>query len=229
MALYQSELYHSLGLDLFLSSGSYKVCYILLPVRPEEDDMLWYQEMASELGIHLVIVSGMDWNNQLTPWTAPSLRKRDSDFGGGAMAFLDELSQDIFPYVERKLGFGKRVWRSMVGVSLSGLFSVWSLYKSDLFNAMGSISGSFWYDGFEEWIRKQDGISSGNIDKLIMLLGEKEKDSRNGRLAKVESASRAVYELLRPMTVKSELGLVEGTHFSSLRPRMERVLRFLGG
>jgi predicted alpha/beta superfamily hydrolase len=109
-----------------------------------------------------------------------------------------------------------------LGVSLSGLFAVWSAFNSDAFTNIISISGSLWYDGFVEWMNGQ--TLSPQLKKVCMLLGEKEKNSKEKRMATVEERTLAAANILKTKSQAAVLfELVEGTHFSPIMPRMERA------
>ena len=58
-----SRIYHELNLDI-VTTESGDVCYVLLPEKMKEADM--------------------DWNDMLTPWKAPALTPKESDFKGKA-------------------------------------------------------------------------------------------------------------------------------------------------
>ena len=58
-----SRIYHELNLDI-VTTESGDVCYVLLPEKMKEADM--------------------DWSDMLTPWKAPALTPKESDFKGKA-------------------------------------------------------------------------------------------------------------------------------------------------
>jgi predicted alpha/beta superfamily hydrolase len=112
--------------------------------------------------------------------------------------------------------------RTLLGVSLSGLFAVWSAFSTDAFTNIISISGSLWYDGLVEWMKEQ--APSPRIKKVCMLLGEKEKNAKEKRMATVEKRTQAAANILKEKTQASvTFELVEGTHFSPIMPRLERA------
>lgn len=98
----------------------------------------------------LVTVSGLNWEAELSPWAAGNLFKYSEMFTGGADAYLKLLTQEIMPQAESML-FGKIAWRGLAGYSLAGLFTVYALYKTDLFSRAASMSGSLWYPGFKDF------------------------------------------------------------------------------
>ena len=93
----------------------------------------------------LVTVSGLNWEAELSPWTAGNLFKYSEMFTGSADAYLQFLTQQVIPQAEA--GLNGVLWRGLAGYSLAGLFTVYALYKTDLFSRAASMSGSLWYPG----------------------------------------------------------------------------------
>ena len=133
--------------------GNWKVCYILLPEGAMPEVLKWAEKAADENSCDLVLISGMDWNADMSPWMADGVMKKEKVFYGGAPTFLKELVKDSIPTVEQWLGL-KDPRRYLMGISLSGLFAVWSLVQTDIFKGVASVSGSLWFDGFVEWLAK---------------------------------------------------------------------------
>ena len=141
-----SRTFHSFHLDIS-TSDSNRICYIVLPERVKENEKTWLDRMAETLSANMVVVSGLDWETDLTPWKAPGLKA--GEFAGKAQAFLDIFAGDLMVNVESSLRINK-VRRFICGISLSGLFGVWASCRRELFEGVASVSGSFWYDGFTE-------------------------------------------------------------------------------
>ena len=202
-----------------------KVCYMILPegIKGELCDGL--KELSEKHGVSIVVIEDVNWNDDLTPWPAVGVFKKAKPFGGKAAAFLDKLTHEIIPEAERNMGI-EDAERTLLGVSLSGLFAVWAAFNTDAFANIISISGSLWYDGFVEWMKEQ--TPSSQLKKICMLLGEKEKNAKEKRMSTVEERSLAAADILKEKsqaTVTFEL--VEGTHFSPVLPRMERAMMAL--
>ncbi len=181
--------------------------------------------LSEKHGISIVVIEDVNWNDDLTPWLAVGVFKKAKPFGGKAAAFLNKLTNEIIPEAERGLGI-EDAERTLLGVSLSGLFAVWSAFHTDVFTNIISISGSLWYDGFVEWMKEQ--TPSPQLKKICMLLGEKEKNAKEKRMATVEERTLDAANILKEKsqaTVTCEL--VEGTHFSPILPRMERAMMTL--
>jgi predicted alpha/beta superfamily hydrolase len=202
-----------------------KVCYMILPEGIKGDLYDGLKGLSEKHGISIVVIEDVNWNDDLTPWLAVGVFKKAKPFGGKAAAFLNKLTNEIIPEAERGLGI-EDAERTLLGVSLSGLFAVWSAFHTDVFTNIISISGSLWYDGFVEWMKEQ--TPSPQLKKICMLLGEKEKNAKEKRMATVEERTHDAADILKAKsqaTVTCEL--VEGTHFSPILPRMERAMMAL--
>ena len=208
-----------------VKQSSNKICYMILPEGIKGDLCDGLKGLSEKHGISVVLIEDVNWNDDLTPWPAAGVFKKAKPFGGKAAAFLDKLTHEIIPETERDLGI-EDAERTLLGVSLSGLFAVWSAFNTDAFTNIISLSGSLWYDGFVEWMKEQ--TPSPQLKKICMLLGEKEKNAKEKRMATVEERTLAASDILKAKsqaTVTCEL--VEGTHFSPILPRMERAMMTL--
>ena len=199
-----------------------KVCYLILPEGVSKDLNDDLQELAERFSLSFVMVEGADWNDDLTPWPAPGVFKKAKPFGGRASAFLAKLCNEIVPKAEGELGL-TNPQRTLMGVSLSGLFAVWTAFNTDVFQNVISISGSLWYDGFAEWVKTRE--ISPKVENICLLLGDKEKNAKEKRMATVEEKTSEIAAMLKEKCQgKVVFELVEGTHFSPVVPRMVKAL-----
>lgn len=204
-----------------------KICYMILPEGIKEDLANGLERLAEKYGVSIVVINDVNWNDDLTPWPADGVFKKAKPFGGRAAEFLDKLTRDIIPETEEHLGIVNPE-RTLLGVSLSGLFAVWSAFKADAFTNIISISGSLWYDGFVGWMK--ENAPSPNIKKVCMLLGEKEKNAKDKRMATVEECTNTAVNILKEKSCADVVfELVEGTHFSPIMPRLERAFEVVYG
>lgn len=214
--------------DIVLAEGSGRVCYILLPEGLKDDGRAWMESAAAKYGVNVVALSGMDWNDSLTPWSAAGVFRKAKPFGGNAAGFLTELGGRIFPDIEARIGLGQPAERCLAGISLSGLFALWAAFSSDLFTGIASISGSLWYDGFAEWTKGR--TLSPAVKRIFISLGDREKNSKDKRMATVETMTREVVDTLRTKGATPEFLLeADTTHFSPLVPRLEKAFDSLYG
>lgn len=212
-----SRIYHSLHLDIS-TFGSDRICYIILPEKLKEKEHPWLDRMAEQTSTNIVVISGCEWENDLTPWKAPGIK--DGMFGGKAQYFLEMLKGDLFFNLESSLRIQKPK-RHLIGVSLSGLFAIWSTGCMPLFESVGSVSGSLWYDGFLEWMNARDEF---HCSSYYFSLGDKEKDGKNKRLSVVEDATLEAIELLKSKGKEVFFEYNEGNHFGPLIERIEKAI-----
>lgn len=218
-----SRAYHQLVFAIAEVPGCNAVCYMLLPQGATAEIGKWAEKAAAEFGCNLVLVSGMDWNKDMTPWPADGVMKKEKSFGGEAGVFAKELLGDYIPNVEKwlKLSSPKRY---IIGVSLSGLFALWALFKTDCFDGLASVSGSLWYDNLVDWVGKNRPMSSA---RLYMSLGVREKNTPDKKMARVEECTNAIAEHLKEQGHDVIFEMVPGTHFSPVAPKFERALAAL--
>lgn len=220
----ETRSYHGITLDI-AKAISDRLCYILLPEGLKEDGQAWMENASKKYGITIVIISGMDWNDSMTPWSAEGAFKKGKPFGGHAESFLSSMKNDYFQSIESSLGI-KHAVRSIVGVSLSGLFALWAGFRCDLFTGIASVSGSLWYDGFADWADKH--TLSPAVEKIYLSLGDNEKKSKDKRMANVESATQQIIDSLRSKEKAVEFSLEKNTtHFSPVVPRLDKALESL--
>ncbi len=197
-----------------------KIAYILYPM-----DMLagWIEPAARKYGVTIVAVTGMDWQNVFSPWPAPGVPKGDPDFKGESPEFLKLLQEKVIPQVESELGMSPSAERSLVGVSMSGLFALWQWMVCDTFINIASLSGSFWYEGFMEWMKSR--TIPAKIGKGYFLLGDQEAKSKV--FGTVGVNTQEIITLLRDAGIDVEFQSVPGNHYSDPIPRLDRAFTAL--
>ena len=199
-----------------------KIAYILYPM-----DMLnsWIEHAAEKYGVTIAVITGMDWQNVFSPWKAPGVPKGDPDFKGESPEFLNLLQNKIIPKIETELGMDTNSVRSLVGVSMSGLFALWQWMVCDTFQNIASLSGSFWYEGFIDWMERiyiphKKGMG-------FFLLGDQESRSNVKVFNTVGINTDLIIKLLEASGIKTEFESVPGNHFSDPLPRLEKAFEAL--
>ena len=212
---------------IYAAQDTNKICYMILPEGIRENLDVGLKELAGKYVVSIVVIPDINWNDDLTPWATEGVFKKAKPFGGRAVSFLDKLTNEIIPETEKTLRV-EDAERAIMGVSLSGLFAVWACFNTNAFTNIINISGSLWYDGFTEWMKEQ--TPSPQLKKVCMLLGEKEKNAKEKRMATVEERTHAAAEILKANSQASVLfELVDGTHFSPILPRLERAFEVVYG
>ena len=114
-----------------------------------------------------------NWDNDLSPWE--SKRIKGKYFNGDGIKTLNFIKNDFFPFFENKFPEIKNKPKIVGGYSLSGLFSLYCFYSTDIFIGVGGMSPSLW---FEDWFKFMKDHHANNKDSLIYLsLGDIEEKS----------------------------------------------------
>lgn len=171
-----------------------------------------------------LIAIDVDWNRDLSPWPAPRAFRGGEDFTGGAADFLRELTERLIPEAEARLP-APPAHRMIAGYSLGGLFAVYAALNSECFDLAASMSGSLWYDGFAEEAVSRAGEC--RAARMYFSLGEREKQTRNQRMARVEECTRRVEAALRASGVETRLEMNPGGHFQDVPKRIARGIAAL--
>lgn len=205
------------------SSGSKdKIAYILYPI-----DMLadWIEPAAQEYDTTIVVVTGMDWQNVFSPWAAKGVPKGSPDFKGESPQFLKQLQQQVIPSVESSLGISNDATRTLVGVSMSGLFALWQWMVCDTFANIASLSGSFWYEGFLDWFMNRPVPAKSG--KAYFLLGNQESKSKVKAFCSVAENTEQIISRLSTAGIDVKFQSVPGNHYSDPIPRLDKAFSAL--
>lgn len=207
-----------------IPSGGDKIAYILVPMEGNE---LEISAIAEKHMVSVVIVGGMDWDDDLTPWPAHGEPAGSAPFKGHAHEFLCRLQDNVLPHAESLLKCRVEPRRDLFGVSLSGLFALWQWVVCDTFTNIASISGSFWYDGFVEWLSRQR--LSAKSGRGYFSLGDKEKYSPVPKFRTVEARTAQVLSILESQQVDVTFRSVPGNHYQFFLKRLSLAFDSLYG
>lgn len=183
----------------------------------------------------LVSIYTNDWNGNLTPWPAKKAFAKGEDFTGQAEEYLQLLTTELIPQIEElisKQGIVMRR-RMLAGYSLAGLFTLYAVTKTNLFQAVASVSGSLWYDDFAEYFIRQ--VSEWKLNKelvckhIYLSLGDKEARTNNERMAKVQDKTEEIYHVLCLAGIDTFYELNPGNHFANVEDRMAKAITWMFG
>jgi predicted alpha/beta superfamily hydrolase len=180
--------------------------------------------LLADIRLALVCVVTPDWNGELSPWPAPRAFASGEDFTGGADAYLKLLTEEIVPEAEARLNIVPSQ-RYLTGYSLAGLFALYAVTKTALFDGFGSMSGSLWYDGFTDYLARHKTLCSANRGYLS--LGDREAITKNPRMAKVLDCTRQAEGLLKANGMEMLFELNHGNHYADVPARLARGIRWL--
>lgn len=198
------------------------ICYILYPL-----DCLgeWIEQAAKALGVSIAVITGMDWNDDLTPWPAKGEPPGSPDFRGNASGLLATLIGEVIPETERRLNITAEADRTLTGVSLSGLFTLWQWMGNNTFHNIICLSGSFWYDGFVDWLKAQP--IPKKTGKAYFLLGNQEAKTNVRAFQPVQTDTMEIVRYLQRNGIEDCFELVPGNHYQYGEQRLNRGLSWM--
>lgn len=153
-----------------------------------------------------------NWNDDFSPWKAPAAFGNE-DFKGEAEKTLQWLTNELIPTIKQRYGTDREIY--LIGYFLSGLFSLWAAYETNIFSGVASCSGSLWFEKWDEYIRRHKMQHTCNI---YLSLGGKEEKTKNqkGNFCKEIS--------YRQMTTDYTITRMLGYLYRISNPRMEDVV-----
>ena len=175
-------------------------------------------------GFNLVTISGLHWNQELSPWPVETVISKDDRFTGGADELLKLLTTVMVPQVERLLD-APPSWRCLAGYSMGGLFAVYSAFHTYVFSRILSASGSMWYPGWLEYAREHELVAP--LQGIYLSVGEQESTSRNAVLQTVGERTQAMADLMASRGVPVTFELNPGNHFKNPPLRVVKGIKWL--
>lgn len=172
----------------------------------------------------LVTISDLDWNHDMVPWDSPPAFKNAEPCTGGADDYLRLLTKEIIPTAEKEIG-GVPCWRGIAGYSLAGLFALYSIYQTDLFSRVGSMSGSLWFPGMKEYIFSHEPKHWPNC--MYFSLGDKESKTRNPVLRNVRQNTEEIHAFYQSKGIDTVFQLNPGNHYNQAVERTAAGLCWL--
>jgi len=160
---------------------------------------------------NLLVVGNIDWNHDMSPWYMPSIYSKEKSFSGGADEYLRLLIDEILPKA-KELIEGEPEFTGIAGYSLAGLFAVYTMYKTDVFDRVACISGSLWFSDFIEYCKINE--YKRLPDKIYFSLGDKEANTRNPVLKTVQDKTIELSEYFKSLGTEVIFELNKGNHFT---------------
>ena len=191
---------------------------VLIQLTDEHDLSLMSSEadaIRREAGenFRLIALKVNDWNDDLSPWKSPAVFG-NQDFGGRA----EETLQEVLKFCSCLEGV-----RYIGGYSLAGLFALWAVYRTDLFDGVAAASPSIWFPGFTDFMRK-------NVIKcpaVYLSLGDCESRTRNPVMASVGDRIEEARTILCDGGTECTLEWNQGGHFRDSEIRTARAFSWL--
>ena len=172
--------------------------------------------------INLLVVGNIDWNHDMSPWYMPSIYSKEKSFSGGADGYLKLLIDEILPKA-KELIEGEPEFTGIAGYSLAGLFAVYTMYKTDVFDRVACMSGSLWFSDFIEYCKRNE--YKRLPDKIYFSLGDKEANTRNPVLKTVQDKTIELSEYFKSLETEVIFELNPGNHFTYTIPRSAKGIK----
>lgn len=176
--------------------------------------------VAKGIGSTVISVEVADWNGDMTPWPMKGIYEGEGDYAGHADETLRSLIDDVMPQVERILDEAPD-YHVLAGYSLGGLFAMYGFLNHDIFDAVESMSASFWYEGWVNYLKKLDK-GHRDIKGLFayLSLGDKEREAEPAILHTVQDNTEFTLEMLKNWGALAEFHLNPGSHFDNIEERV---------
>ena len=172
----------------------------------------------------LVAIMEHDWEQHFTPWAAPRLFKKGADFGGGALAYHTHLAAHVIPQIETESGF-QAAFRGILGYSLAGLFALYGATVAPYFDGVACVSGSLWFD---DWLDFMYQHTPSRLPRAVYFsLGDTEANSKNLRMAQVQSATEQTVAHWQQLDVPVRFDWNTGSHFDDVPQRLAKAAAYL--
>ena len=163
--------------------------------------------------VYLIAVRVHAWNHDLSPWKAPAVFGNEG-FSDGAESTLREILE---------LTADKTRQYYIGGYSLAGLFALWAVYQTDVFQGAAAASPSVWFPGFMEYVKERE-IRTGIV---YLSLGDKEEKTRNRVMARVGDCIREMHDWLKEKGIRCTLEWNQGNHFKNADLRTAKAFAWV--
>lgn len=206
-------------ITIFESTSSTAPLILLNTVQNEGEQVYNSVVSMTDVDFSMAAIGNLDWNREMTPWPAPAVMRGGEDFAGKADGYLKELTGTILPDILAKIS-AKPEYVALAGYSLGGLFAVYALYRTDLFDRAVSASGSFWYPDFLDFVKEHRFCRKPA--RLYFSLGNKEAKTKNPVMKTVEERTRELYRWYQKQGIDTIYEENPGNHFQDAVNRMAK-------
>ena len=129
----------------------------------------------------LVAVPVENWNDDLSPWSAPPAWGKQG-FGGRAGDTLAWLAQAV-PSIRRQYSIKEDCKVVLGGYSLAGLFALWAATQTNALYGVAAASPSVWFPGWPEY----EAAHPIQTQRVYLSLGDCEEHTKNQTMAATQT------------------------------------------
>ncbi len=183
-------------------------------------------EQCEKLGcrpFHLVSITKLRWDEELSPWAHKPVVSQSDHFTGEAARYARLMGEQIIPVIEDKME--SPVYRIIAGYSMGGLFALYAPYVTEMFSAAVSASGSVWYPEFLTYVRSHDFLKKP--DAIYLSLGDQESRTGNPYLRQTENCMKELYSFYQSRGIDSVFELNPGNHYKDAVYRLARGITWI--
>lgn len=206
--------------------------------RNENEDVpIVYANMYSDAGravldeceklgcspFHLVSITKLRWDEELSPWAHEPVVSKNDRFTGEANQYVRCLTEKIIPYIEGIIK--KPSFRIIAGYSMGGLFALYAPYVTEVFSRAVSASGSVWYPGFVSYVKEHDFLHKP--DAIYLSLGDLESHTKNRFLSQTEQCMKDLYSIYQSKAIDSIFELNPGNHYKDAPYRLAKGITWV--
>ena len=166
---------------------------------------------------HLVSITNLRWDEELSPWRHEPVVSKEDNFTGEADEYACCLTERIIPRVEELIA---PTYRVIAGYSMAGLFALYALHITDMFSRAVSVSGSLWYSGFVSYVREHDFLR--RPDAVYLSLGDRESRTKNQFLSRTEDCAKELRSIYQCLGISAVFELNPGNHFKDAPLRLAK-------
>lgn len=205
-------------ITVFQSETAYAPIVYTNMVMDSGEAILCACKMLGCKPFHLVTITKLHWDEELSPWAHEPVVSKNDRFTGGADEYVRCITERIIPYAESILGQPQR--RIIAGYSMAGLFALYAPYITDAFDAVVSASGSAWYPGFVGFVKTHEYLKKPSA--IYLSLGDLECRTNNPYLSQTENCMRTLHQLYTEQSISSVFKLNPGNHFKDAPLRLAK-------
>lgn len=205
-------------MTIFNDCSKDNVPLVLLNTVHDEGEHIW--KCCKELGCPdfiLVTISNINWNDDMTPWEYEDSRIHCQGHANQYIEVIKEMMAMLPLQIENKVSS-----YILAGYSLAGLFALYTIYQTDLFDSLAIASGSFWYPDFVEYVKNHDIKKRPQC--IYFSLGNKEKNTKHPYMKYVEQKTLELVRYYQKLGISIIYEENQGNHFYQADQRIAKAI-----